>query len=90
MKAEDWFALAVRVVGVAILLPGLGLLLDHLLQRLGYFTVADTHPLYYLVFGFAEVIAGLYLIRGAPFLVRFAYPTDLENNVSSEEKPAIE
>ena len=87
MKAEDWFAVAVRVVGVVIFVPGLGLLLDYLLQRLGYFSVVDTHPFYYLIFGCAQVLAGIYLIRGAPFLVGFAYPRDVEDEVASEDSP---
>jgi hypothetical protein len=87
MKTEDWFALAVRVVGIAILLiPGLGSLLDALLLRLGYFSAPDTHPAYYLIYGAAQVAVGLYLIRGAPFLVGFAYPTDDEEEIDSEQK----
>jgi hypothetical protein len=86
MKIEDWFALAVRVVGIAILLiPGLWLLLDGLLFRLGYFNSPDTHLGYYLVYGGAQVAAGLYLLRGAPFLIDFAYPTTDEGEVEADQ-----
>ena len=84
MKSEDWFALAVRVVGMAILLiPGLGLLLDAFLLRLGYFTSPETHPAYFLIYGAAQVALALYLIRGAPSLIAFAYPTEVDEEVES-------
>jgi hypothetical protein len=85
MRVEDWFALAVRVVGITVLIPGVGLLLDSLLLKLGYFSVAETHPAYYLIYGSAQVIAGVYLIRGASSLVAFAYPTEDEDEVGAEE-----
>jgi len=86
MRVEDWFALGVRVVGIAVLIPGLGLLLDSLLLKLGYFNAPDTHPAYYVIYGAAQVIAGLYLIRGASSLVGFAYPREDEDEVAAQEK----
>ena len=87
MKAEDWFALAVRVVGVALLLiPGLGTLLDSLLLKLGYFNLPDTQPAYLLIYGSGQLVAGLYLIWGAPSLVGFAYPSGDEIEVDAEEE----
>lgn len=86
MRVEDWFALAVRVVGITVLISGLGLLLDSLLLRVGYFNLPDTHPAYYLIYGAAQVIAGLYLIRGAPFLLGFAYPKEDENEAGAQEE----
>jgi len=86
MKVGDWFAFAVRVAGITVLLPGLGLLLDALLMRLGYFNVPETHPAYYLIYGTAQVVAGLYLIWGAPLLVWFAYPRGDEVELDAEEE----
>ena len=87
MRVDEWFALAVRVVGIVLLLiPGLGLLLDGLLFKLGYFNAPDTTPRYYLIYGTAQVVAGLYLIRGASLLVEFAYPTEAEDEVEDSEK----
>jgi hypothetical protein len=84
MEVKDWFALAIRVVGIALLLiPGLGTLLDSLLLKLGYFNLPDTQPSYFLVYGVAQIVAGLYLIRGASFLVEFAYPWDDAEEVDS-------
>ena len=79
MQIEDWFALAVRVVGVWLLISGLGLLLDSSLFKLGYFSYLDSSPGYYLISGLAQVLAGLYLVRGAPQLVAFACPTEEED-----------
>ena len=86
MKVEDWFALAVRVVGITVLIPGLGLLLDSLLLRLGYFNAPETQPAYYLIYGAAQVLVGLYLIRGPSFLVEFAYDKEDEDQVASQEE----
>jgi hypothetical protein len=86
MRVEDWFALAVRVVGITLLVGGLGLLLDSLMLKFGYFNLPDTHPAYYLIYGAAQVIGGLFLIRGAPFLVGFAYPGEDEDEVEAQEE----
>ena len=87
MRIESWFALAVRVVGIALLLiPGLGALLDSLLLKLGYFNLPDTQPAYLLIYGAAQVVAGLFLIRGAPFLVEFAYSNQDDDEVGVAEK----
>jgi len=86
MKAEDWFAVAVRVVGIIVLLLGLGLLLDAFLLRLGYwFPTPDSTPGYYWIYGGAEVAVGLYLIRGARFVIRFAYPTTDKEETDRED-----
>jgi hypothetical protein len=74
MRLEDWFALAVRVIGVLIFLYGIGHLLDSFLFRLGYFNYPESSPGYYVIAKLSYVFVGLYLIRGAPQLVRFAYP----------------
>lgn len=51
MRVEDWFALAVRVVGITLLIAGLGTLLDASLLKLGYFQYPDSSPAYYLIYG---------------------------------------
>jgi len=78
MRIADWFALAVRVVGIWLSISGLGSLLDSSLFKLGYFNYLESSPGYYLIYGLAQVLLGLYLVRGAPQLVEFAYPTEDE------------
>lgn len=86
MRVEDWFALAVRVVGIVLLLiPGSLTLLDSLMLKLGYFDLPGTQPAYYLIYGAAQVVAGVYLIRGAPFLVDFAYSNQEHDETDSEK-----
>lgn len=88
MSVQDWFALAVRIVGVALLLvPGLFSLLDSLLMKLGYYSIPEmyTHPGYFFIHGIAQVVAGLFLIRGAPSLIEFAYPTRDDDETVAEE-----
>ena len=72
MGAQDWFALAVRVVGLMTLITGLATLLDGFLLKLGYFTHIESTPAYYTIVGVANVVGGLGLILGAPVVVRFA------------------
>jgi hypothetical protein len=86
MKVEDWFALAVRVIGVLILLYGIGYLLDSFLFRLGYFNFSESSPGYYLIAGLSYVLVGMYLIRGASHLVRFAFPAEAEDERQVEDE----
>jgi hypothetical protein len=85
MGAKDWFTLALRVVGVVLLLYGLRDLFEHLLYRLGYSNWPEVSPLYYIVTGVVQLFAGLYLVRGAPALVRFAYPDAAEDEADDAE-----
>lgn len=80
MRVEEWFGLGVRVVGVLIFLYGVGYLLDGALFSLGYFSYPESSPAYYVVAGMSYGVVGLYLMRGAPHLVRFAYPLDEEQD----------
>ena len=84
MEAEDWFAVALRVVGVVTLVSGLGVLLDSLLFKLGYFFYPDSSPGYYLIVGLAQIVVGMYLARGAPHLAEFAYPIENETESNTE------
>ncbi|HWN08836.1 MAG TPA: hypothetical protein VNO50_06085 [Pyrinomonadaceae bacterium] len=87
MRVESWFALAVRVIGIALLIiPGLLTLLDSLMLKLGYFDLPGTQPGYYLIYGTVQVVVGLYLFRGAPFLVDFAYSNQEDDEAEDEEK----
>lgn len=84
MEAEDWFAIALRVVGVVTLVSGLGLLLDSLLFKLGYFSYPDSSPAYYLIAGMAQIVIGIYLARGAPLLAEFAFPIEDESESNAK------
>jgi hypothetical protein len=87
MRVEEAFMLALRIVGVIVFLNGIGYLLDGSLFRLGVFNYPESSPAYYLIAGISYGIVGLYLMRGAPHIVRFAYPAEEEeeDNLDEEE-----
>jgi hypothetical protein len=73
MNAKDYFSLALRVIGFLTLAHGLRDLLDYGLMLLGY-TSTHSALAYYLILGLLYSGVGLYLLRGAPLIVKFAYP----------------
>ena len=76
MSVEQWLGLALRIVGAIVCLYGVGYLVDGALLHLEYFVYADSSVNYYIVVGVLYCGAGLYLLRGAPHVVRFAYPQE--------------
>lgn len=73
MSREQWFGLALRIVGAIVCLYGVGYLVDGVLFHLGYFNYPDSSVNYYIVVGLLYCGVGVYLLRGAPHVVRFAY-----------------
>ena len=86
MFAEDWFAVAIRVIGVTTLISGLTWLVDGLLLKLGYFVNMETTFGYYLIYGLAQLVLGFYLARGAASLVAFCYPGGYEDDDENENE----
>jgi hypothetical protein len=91
-RVQELFGLALRILGAVVLYYGLSGLLDAALFNLGYFNYPDSSPNYYLISGLFQLVVGIYLLRGAPGLVRFAYPAsedeDDDEEDSEEEKSA--
>lgn len=87
MRAEEWFTLALRIIGVIIFLYGIGYLLDGSLFKLEFFNFAESSPAYYMIAGISYGIVGLYLMRGASHIARFAYPAreEEEEDYTDEE-----
>ena len=83
MKSKDYFSLALRIIGVLTLAHGLRDLVDFGLMLLGY-TGTRSSFAYYLILGLLYSVVGLYLLRGAPFVVSFAYPCDREEASENE------
>jgi len=77
MKPRELFGVAVRVIGLLAAANGLSHIINSGLGPLGYFTTQRTAYSFYLIEGIIQLVAGLYLLRGAPFLIRFAYPERL-------------
>jgi len=63
MKPKEQFALALRIIGVL----GITYVLRTFIRN-------PSPPLVYVAIRLVFAVAGLYLIRGAPLLVKFAYP----------------
>jgi hypothetical protein len=75
MKSKDIFGIVVRVVGLLALLSGLG-------GAYAAFSVFSFGRLLLraLLYGIPYLAVSLYLLRGAPHLVRFAYPDESEQS----------
>ena len=68
MNSKEWFGLFLRIVGVlGILTITRHALVPHLAQTY-------PHPGLQIIKWVIGVVVGVYLIRGAPGLVKFAYP----------------
>ena len=83
MKSQDYFSLGLRIIGVFTLAHGLRDLVDFGLMLLGY-TGTRSAFAYYLILGLLYSAVGLYLLRGAPLIVSFAYPRDREEVSESD------
>src|SRR5262249_7673309 len=94
MNARAWFSVAVRVVGLFSLGRGLYDIVYVIAFSLGQgdFSVNAKFPGFDLLIGILYSLIGLYLLRGAPLLISYAFPgsseeqepqnlseTDLEN-----------
>ena len=86
MSVEQWLGLGLRIVGAIVSLYGLGYLLDGALLHLEYFVYADSSVNYYIVVGVLYCGAGVYLLRGAPHVLRFAYPQEEVMDESAEDE----
>ncbi|HZI88641.1 MAG TPA: hypothetical protein VFD48_17540 [Pyrinomonadaceae bacterium] len=84
MGTHELFGLAVRILGVVLICFGLQDLLDSSMLRLGYFTLPDSTPAYYLIRGLITLVAGAYLLRGAPLLAEIAYRVDDEDDEATK------
>jgi hypothetical protein len=84
MKPRDSFGVVLRTVGIITLfVSGLYLYSAGVALLAPDTPHASTPPRYFLVFAITLVI-GLYFLRGAPHLMRFAYGDDKKD---SDERP---
>lgn len=75
MTPRDVFGIIVRTVGLGFVAYSF----EYLQAPLGmalYPAAADASLSTYMVYGVIYFLIGAYLLRGAPHLVRFAYPPD--------------
>ena len=74
MTPKDAFGVVVRVLGMVGLYYGVYGLISALYMVLFPKSLNAAFPGWYVFSGFAYVGISLYLVRGAPGLLRFAYP----------------
>ena len=75
MKEKHIFGLVVKVLGLAGVLWGCSYVVSVIYYLLG--SHPEGYTLYhYVVASVVTLALGLYFLRGAPHIVRFAYPDD--------------
>jgi hypothetical protein len=83
MKPQDCFGVVIRSLGVLTLVGCTLYVYSTIIALLTPPTPDRSPPYHYLIAAIVLLIFGLYLLRGAPHLMRFAYPKDKE---ASDEK----
>lgn len=84
MRPQDYFGLVLRILGLAILCVALLYLYDALAIAVGIPLPGKAGSgLTYFSMGVITLAIGLYLLRGAPALVRFAYPAKREGRTAT-------
>ena len=73
MTPRDIFGLVIRLIGLALFVLGLSYLYSPIAM---VFRPSSTdYPMSeYILFGVICVLVGAYFVRGAPHILRFAYP----------------
>lgn len=74
MKASEAFGVAIRSVGLLLVLSAMWQLFSALMNTVGGAQGSPIAGL--LVSGVPTLLVGLWLLRGAPVLVRFAFPEE--------------
>ena len=76
MNAKDWFSVGVRIVGLLSFGRGLGDIINFVEIVIGiiYSSVVSGSHANTLVLGLFYLLGGLYLMRGAPAIINFAFP----------------
>jgi hypothetical protein len=94
MTPKDIFGIILRAAGLFILRLSLWLFYDYMLwYRTPNAAMKPFDPSLYMGWGIAYLVLGLYLLAGAPHLLRFAYrepePEPPESEVEHSEKEEV-
>lgn len=74
MSARDVFGIVVRFVGLSLLIFALWYLIYGIATVAGFPEQAKGYKYAYFITGAFFLLASLYLLRGAPLLMRYSYP----------------
>jgi hypothetical protein len=87
MNAKEAFGLILRVLGIVGVLWGISYLTSMVYWLMGK-QVPGYSIYHYLVAAVLTLSVGLYFLRGAPHVVRFAFPgTEPPNKAAQEDNP---
>jgi hypothetical protein len=79
MKPSDVFGICIRVLGLFSIMGGIRYIYSGMLLLFGGQTQYDGFSVgEYILLGIILTVVAIYFIRGAPHIVRFAYPKDKE------------
>jgi hypothetical protein len=94
MTPRDIFGIVLRAAGLYILRLSLWLFYDYMLwHRTPDAATKPYDPSIYMIWGIGYLALGLYLLAGAPHILRFAYPEPKaespESDVEHSEKEDV-
>jgi ABC-type antimicrobial peptide transport system permease subunit len=80
MTPRQTFGLAVRIIGLLVMLFGVLYFISWAVVLIDPHSRPGVSPAWhYFLNAVVELLIGVYLLRGAPFLVRIAYPDERPN-----------
>jgi hypothetical protein len=83
MKPSEVFGICIRILGLLGIIGGILYIIDAMYLLLsGQEQHAGFYVGEYILSGIILTVVALYFIRGAPHIVRFAYPKDKEEQDS--------
>jgi hypothetical protein len=91
VPAKEWFSLACRIFGIWQLLVAAGYLVSALNVAAGFYPRGSSmaYPLgAYMVQVFAHFFLAAWLLKAAPSIAEFFYPSPRSRDNASEEKPS--
>lgn len=80
MSAKDWFGVIVRTVGLVFFILSLYYGLSTVYMLIAPSSRYDS-ALVYGLYGLGNLILSLYLLRGAPALLRWSYPEERKREI---------
>ena len=80
MKPRDCFGVVVRTVGLLLMLFSLFYFIGGVAAAISPSLGRGGTPVYYVAIGGVMILVGLYLLRGAPHLLRYSYGGDKEDS----------
>jgi hypothetical protein len=85
MTSKDWFAVAVRIIGLIVIIEALRYIASAVIVLARHPAGVAATVFDFSIPGVSGLVVGLYLLRGAPHVMRFAFPSK-----TAEKKDAPE